>query len=101
MRKASLQIAIEKLAIAGEQAGLSVEQMDLPFERWFERGNPLGFDRVASRIHGIACSRGRICVQLDHVVMTRDRLWRGIRNAIVIELPFWLILFWKFSSRAR
>ena len=27
MRKASLQIAIEKLAIAGEQAGLSVEQM--------------------------------------------------------------------------
>ena len=27
MGKASLQIAIEKLAIAGEQAGLNVEQM--------------------------------------------------------------------------
>ena len=27
MSQASLQIAIEKLAIAGEQAGLSVEQM--------------------------------------------------------------------------
>jgi hypothetical protein len=37
---------------------------------------------------------------LDHNASPRE-LWRGIRNAVLITLPVWLLLFWAFGFLLR